>query len=306
MGNVNVLIFLFLFVNFTNALIQLDESCKKRPEACDDDAYAISDFIICGEGKAYGEKTFPYADVKKGSGQKADMCRWWEGSYCEKVIAEGDGDFDNHCKPEKVVLNSATMVNSKDWTDTLTTGGTWNDIWGIADTETGTYAVAIPTHQMATNYKTAFGSDDCFINATLCTTAQNTAKAVFLDKWVENTHTGVRVQLKNYAKLKNYLEALLNKRIACEKWFKKDNAVCNGPMWWYYVVIVVLICILVSVAIWWCYFRNKKSQSTTDGEKTDTMDKEIGDKLNFFPSRNYSRQSHLYNRRGPRLFRDGI
>ena len=82
-------LFLFLFISLGQAAIQLDESCTKRPQACDDDAFSVADFVICS-GTVFGDEV---EGAKKGTGKLAAGCNFNE--ECVKVFPTDEIDTDN-------------------------------------------------------------------------------------------------------------------------------------------------------------------------------------------------------------------
>lgn len=74
----NLIVFFLLWTCVLGA-IQLDQSCLDRPQACDDDAFSVSDFVVCS-GPAFG----PAVDgANKGSGLLSKGCSFNEN--CVKV-----------------------------------------------------------------------------------------------------------------------------------------------------------------------------------------------------------------------------
>jgi len=297
MRNVNVLIFLFLFVKFTNAAIQLDKSCLERPQACDDNAFSIADWFVCG-GDVWEA---PADEVEKGTGQRANNC--YITYTCDKVeptseefgglwtASESTGALNAGtiegarmtCNSDKIVLNSPIYTNAMDWEETWEENGyKLKPIWKTKNTG-GDYGNPITTGALATFYKDEKGNQVDLDN--------------FLEIWVQNDDgTGAAaqgLQLKNYKTLTDHLDGLLAKRAACVKWFADGTAVCTpwNPVFdW----IVIPLSILAGFGL--CYVGFLKATAEPSAGPTSS---DGGNGPGLLPSRNYYR-------RGARVFRDGI
>ena len=64
----------FIFLPAVYAAIQLDASCLERPQACDDDAFSVADFLLCS-GDAFGT---PVDGAQKGTGLVTKGCGFTE------------------------------------------------------------------------------------------------------------------------------------------------------------------------------------------------------------------------------------
>jgi len=80
------LFILLIIFHFASAAFQLDTSCLKRPEACNNDAFSTADFMVCGG--SYPIKK----NALSGSGHKTDVNRTCPGGITEWCVNFGPGD----------------------------------------------------------------------------------------------------------------------------------------------------------------------------------------------------------------------
>tara|TARA_B100000214_G_scaffold374596_1_gene357887 strand:- start:1039 stop:1644 length:606 start_codon:yes stop_codon:yes gene_type:complete len=80
-----IFILLLLFTT-VNAAFQLDSSCLKRPQSCDNDAFSTADFTVCDGNYPIKENAL------SGSGYKSDVNRTCPGGITEWCVNFGPGD----------------------------------------------------------------------------------------------------------------------------------------------------------------------------------------------------------------------
>mgnify|MGYP003956412513 CR=1 FL=1 len=80
------LFILLIIFHFASAAFQLDTSCLKRPQACNNDAFSTADFMVCGGSYPIKENALT------GSGYKSDVNRTCPGGITEWCVSFGPGD----------------------------------------------------------------------------------------------------------------------------------------------------------------------------------------------------------------------
>lgn len=240
MNNINVLILLFLSVNLVNSAIQLDSSCLKRPQACDDDAFSVADYLICS-GSAFPEKE----NTTKGSGYRGSCSFPYE---CTDVFPTGELDSSAEawgsnatatCDSDKIVLNNIYSSTLSDKT------------WSLSDTKDGTFEGSYTTQWLAE--KIAKNSD-------------------YTNKWVKDK-SDENAEAK---KIGTYNDLLTNekvvleqKKLACQKWLQEGTGVCIMFWWFWPLIILVIVIIAVAVFVYWWKKKNKGSgEPGTNNSKT--------------------------------------
>ena len=270
MSNMNVLILLILFVNFSNAAIQLDSSCLKRPQACDDDAFSVADFLICG-GNAYGPEV---PGAKSGSGQRGSGCAF--NFLCSEVFPTDEldtgatrwgSDAEATCLSSKIGLLGVgydTTLNTKSWSVRKTNTDTW-----ATGASTGDVAEWIASGKMGTAPNDVSFSEQWYIKE---------------DGADDSTATtiGMNSDLMNNEKV-----ILAKKKYACKKWMTAGTAVCTPAAWFPWTIVGVGLLLIGGIAFY--FFKKKNKQYTGKSSKKGGSSKYMG-----------------YHRRNARVFDDGI
>lgn len=244
MNNINVLILLLLSVNFVNSAIQLDSSCVKRPESCDDDAFSVADFLICG-GSAYGEEV---PNAKKGTGQKGSGCAFTEN--CVEVFPSDEIDSGTSAwGTDAVATCSSTKIQLNGYYDSDLSG---EQNWVVSDTKEGTYSTD--------KYETAD------IAASLA------SDSTYGQKWikVDGQANSESKQISMYTKLmNNELVVLAAKKAACAKWMAAGTAVCQPAAWFPWTIVGVIV-LLVGGLIFYFYKKKNKQYKASNSKKGDS------------------------------------
>lgn len=268
MNNINVLILLLLSVNFVNSAIQLDSSCVKRPESCDDDAFSVADFLICG-GSAYGEEV---PNAKKGTGQKGSGCGFTEN--CVEVFPSDEIDSGESAWTGNAVATcSSTKIQLNGYYDSDLSG---EQNWVVSDTKEGTYSTD--------KYKTQQIAD------WLASGTHKINDVLFTDQWLIMKHgdASTEVKISMYTKLmNNELVVLAAKKAACAKWMAAGTAVCEPAAWFPWTIVGVLV-LLVGGLIFYFYKKKNKQYKASNSKKGG------------------SAKIYSYHRRNARVFEDGI
>lgn len=271
MNNINVLILLLFSVNFVNSAIQLDNSCTKRPQSCDDDAFSVADFLICG-GNAYGAEV---PNAKKGTGKRGSGCAFTEN--CVEVFPSDEIDSGasawgtnaiTTCGSNKIQLNGyydSTLSNENQW----------------MVREDANAAINVPHDHYTTQE----------IANWLASGTHEIGGVVFTEQWLIMKHgadASTEVKISMYTKLmNNELVVLAAKKAACAKWMAAGTAVCQPAAWFPWTIVGVLVLLVGGLGF---YFYKKKNKQY----KAKTSKKGGSSKL------------YGYHRRNARVFEDGI